>query len=308
MLLQHAIDEFLLYLEIEKNYSQHTLDGYSYDLKLFKDFLVKHDRSLALNDISKTLVRRFLQEKITKDKMQARTIHRKISCLRSFTKYCTRENLLMNDFMIGIETPKIDNKLPVYMTLPELQQLFRFLDGDTGRFSKRNNVMFKLLATTGMRRSELVDITWGQLNLSNNTIRIHGKGKKERLLPLHPIVIPLISSYKESLAEHLIHSSQPMFLNKNGYQLHSYGLHKIFKETLEKAGLPPKQFSLHHLRHTFATLLIQENKENVDLRTIQELLGHESLVTTQVYTHVDFEQKKKAIDSFNIFDSPLIKD
>ncbi|MGG3806143.1 site-specific integrase [Metabacillus fastidiosus] len=81
MLLQHAIDEFLLYLEIEKNYSQHTLDGYSYDLKLFKDFLVKHDRSLALNDISKTLMRRFLQEKITKDKMQARTIHRKISCL-----------------------------------------------------------------------------------------------------------------------------------------------------------------------------------------------------------------------------------
>ncbi|WP_430000487.1 site-specific integrase [Metabacillus fastidiosus] len=109
---------------------------------------MKHDRSLALSDISKTIVRRFLQEKITKDKMQARTIHRKISCLRSFTKYCTRENLLMNDFMIGIETPKIDNKLPVYMTFPELQQLFRFLANDTGRFSKRNNVMFKLLATT----------------------------------------------------------------------------------------------------------------------------------------------------------------
>lgn len=136
---------FYFNLEIEKNYSQHTLDRYSYDLKLFKDFLVKHDRSLALNDISKTLVRRFLQEKITKDKMQARTIHRKISCLRSFTKYCTRENLLMNDFMVGIEIPKIDNKLPVYMTLSELQQLFRFLDSDTRRFSKRNNVMLSCL-------------------------------------------------------------------------------------------------------------------------------------------------------------------
>ncbi|WP_327054370.1 tyrosine-type recombinase/integrase [Geobacillus thermodenitrificans] len=87
----------------------------------------------------------------------------------------------------------------------------------------------------------------------------------------------------------------------NGSHSIIYGIHKIFKEILQKAGLPPQRFSLHHLRHTFATLLIQENKENVDLRTVQELLGHESLVTTQVYTHVDFEQKKKAIETFNIF-------
>lgn len=92
-----------------------------------------------------------------------------------------------------------------------------------------------------------------------------------------------------------------MLLNKRGEKINPRGLHKVFKETLEKAGLPPKRFSLHHLRHTFATLLLQENKENVDLRILQELLGHESLATTQVYTHVDFNQKKKAIESFNIF-------
>ncbi|WMT18525.1 tyrosine-type recombinase/integrase [Parageobacillus toebii] len=132
-------------------------------------------------------------------------------------------------------------------------------------------------------------------------MRIYGKGKKERLLPLHPMVVPLIKSYMESLEEYQLHPSQPVFLNKNGKKLNPRGLHKIFKEILQKAGLPPQRFSLHHLRHTFATLLIQENKENVDLRTVQELLGHESLVTTQVYTHVDFEQKKKAIETFNIF-------
>ncbi|WP_081412599.1 tyrosine-type recombinase/integrase [Fictibacillus gelatini] len=237
MLLQEAIDEFLLYLEIEKNYSKNTVAGYSFDLRTFEDFLLKHHRSLELNDIHKTLVRRFIQEQITKENMKPRTIHRKISCLKSFTKYCTRENLLMNDFMVGIETPKIDNKLPVYMTLQELQKLFRYLENDTGRFAIRNHLMFKLLATTGMRRSELVDITWEQLDLFNNTIRIHGKGKKERLLPLHPMIVPLIVDYKNSLPEYLLHPSQPVFINKNGDQLNPRGLHKIFKETLEKAGL-----------------------------------------------------------------------
>ena len=115
------------------------------------------------------------------------------------------------------------------------------------------------------------------------------------------MVVPLIKSYMESLEEYQLHPSQPVFLNKNDKKLNSHSLDKIFKEILQKAGLPPQRSSLHHLRHTFATLLIQENKENVNLRTVQELLGHESLVTTQVYTHVDFEQKKKAIETFNIF-------
>lgn len=169
----------------------------------------------------------------------------------------------------------------------------------------RNHLLFKLLATTGMRRSEIVELTWEQIDLSNNSIRIYGKEKNERLLPLHPMVVPLIKSYMESLEEYQLHPSQPVFLNKNDKKLNSHGLHKLFKEILQKAGLPPQRSSLHHLRHTFATLLIQDNKENVDLRvdlrTVQELLGHKSLVTTQVYTHVDFEQKKKAIETFNIF-------
>ncbi|MED0659957.1 tyrosine-type recombinase/integrase [Bacillus smithii] len=176
--------------------------------------------------------------------------------------------------MIGIDTPKTDSKLPTYMSLLELQKLFRFLEQDNSRMAMRNHLLFKLLATTGMRRSEIVEITWEQIDLSNNTIRIYGKGKKERLLPLHPMVVPLMKSYMGSLEEYQLHPSQPVFLNKNGKKMNPRGLHKIFKEILQKAGLPPQRFSLHHLRHTFATLLIQENKENVDLRTVQELLGH----------------------------------
>src|SRR5690625_5195665 len=183
MQLQQAIDEFLLYIEIEKNYAQNTVISYELDLQMFHDFLVTHNRSLEVNDINKTIVRRFIREKIVQDKLKPRTMHRKISSLRSFTKYCTQENILENDFMVGIERPKADDKLPVYMTLPELQKLFRYLDQNNGRFGLRNNLMFKLLATSGMRRSELVNLIWEQIDLVNNTVNIYGKGKKERLVP-----------------------------------------------------------------------------------------------------------------------------
>ncbi|MFJ7975690.1 tyrosine-type recombinase/integrase [Peribacillus sp. NPDC096379] len=147
-----------------------------------------------------------------------------------------------------------------------------------------------------MRHQELVDLTWEQINLNNQTILVRGKGKK-RLLPLHPIVLPLFHIYKETLLEQQKHYSEPIFYNQKNKPLNPRGLHKIFKEILNRAGLPAHRFSLHHLRHTFATLLLQENKGKVDMRTLQELLRNESLAITSIYTHIDFEQKKKAINS-----------
>lgn len=117
-----------------------------------------------------------------------------------------------------------------------------------------------------MRRQELVDLTWGQLDFYNKTIRIYGKGKKERLLPLHSFVVPVLTQYKESLKYHLTHATEAIFLNKNGKPINPRGLHVIFKEVLKNAGLPPARFSLHHLRHTFATLLLEQSSiETIDL-------------------------------------------
>lgn len=301
MQLKAAIDEFILYIQIEKNYSSHTVISYEYDLDQFLAFLRDHNCSTDLADITTTQVRRFIQNQLGIKKQKPRSINRKISCLKSLTKYCMREKHLTHNFMSGIETPKFDDNLPVYMSLDDLKQLFQALEKDYSSLAKRNEVMIKLLATTGMRRSELVSLTWEQINFSNQTIRVHGKGKKERLLPLHPALIPLLEKYKETLKKFQTYPTEPVFLNKDGNSLNPRGLHLIFKKTLEKAGLPPSRFSLHHLRHTFATLMLQENKENIELRTLQELLGHESITATEVYTHVEFEQKKKAIDSFNIF-------
>ncbi|WP_249365297.1 tyrosine-type recombinase/integrase [Cytobacillus citreus] len=197
--------------------------------------------------------------------------------------------------------------------MEELKKLFSFLEQDPHPLAFRNETMIKMLATTGMRRQELVDLTWEQIDFYNGTVLVFGKGKKECLPPLHSMMLPLLKKYKESLKEYQTHPEEPVFRNKNGKVLNPWGLHVIFKEVLKKACLPPHRFSLHHLRHTFSTLLLQQVKaenedefgdvshmpqEKVDIRTLQELLGHESLANTQVYTHIDFESKKKTIASF----------
>ncbi|MFT4416059.1 tyrosine-type recombinase/integrase [Fredinandcohnia humi] len=311
--IQQAVDDFLLYLEVEQNYSELTIRSYEHDLAVFQEFLKKHNRSCALEDLNRSIVRRFIQDQMMNAKMKPRTLQRRISTLNRFASIALKEQLLSTDFMAGIKAPKSDRKLPVYMNLQELRQLFASLEQTEHRLALRNEAMFKLLATTGMRRQEVVSLTWEQLDFYNETIRIYGKGKKERLLPLHSSVVTVLKQYKASLPEYVAHPFEPVFLNKNGKPLNPRGLHVIFKEVLKYAGLPPARFSLHHLRNTFATLLLQQSKvetkdadgmpivtEKVDLKTLQELLGHESLATTEVYTHIDFESKKRAIDSFRL--------
>ncbi|MED2974875.1 tyrosine-type recombinase/integrase [Fictibacillus sp. B-59209] len=290
-----AADDYLMYLEVEKNYSVNTLKSYAFDLKLYGEFLLTNNRSLDLNDFTSSSVRRFVKDQVINHQIKPRTLQRRISCLKSFSQYCLKENYMKMNFTEGIQAPKADKKLPKYMSLQELKKLFSYLENDSRPQGIRNELMFKLLATTGMRRQELVDLTWEQLDFSSQTIKILGKGKKERLLPLHPTVLPLFLKYQGTLKESQIYYSEPIFYNARNQQLNPRGLHKIFKQVLERAGLPSHRFSLHHLRHTFATLLLQNDKNKVDLRTLQELLGHKSLVTTGMYTHIDFEQKKKAI-------------
>ncbi|MGC5328178.1 tyrosine-type recombinase/integrase [Brevibacillus sp. SYSU BS000544] len=300
MEIKKAADEFLFYLEIERNVSTHTYRSYAYDLQLFCSFLRQVHNTNELEYVQNSTVRRFIQEQVLQKKTRPKTMQRRISCLKSFSRFCAKEGWIDHDFMVGIQSPKSDKKLPVYLTISELQKLFHSLENDQGKFCKRNELMIKLLATTGMRRQELVDLCWMQLDFDWNTIRVHGKGNKERLVPLHPMVLPLFVSYRQELDEYQLHPTQPVFYNYKGQRLDPHGLHRIFKEELKKAGLPPSQFSLHHLRHTFATLLLQQQADKVDIRTLQELLGHESLSTTSIYTHVDFDQKRKAIQALSI--------
>jgi site-specific recombinase XerD len=254
MEFQQALDDFLLYLEVERNYSKNTLDSYESDLLIFLTFLHEHKRSSDLDDLNPSIVRRFIQHQTMYGCISPRSMQRRISSLKSFCQFCLKEKMTVVDFTTGIIAPKSDKKLPTYMNLQELKQLFASLENVEGPLSLRNETMFKLLATTGMRKQELVHLTWQQIDLYNETILILGKGKKERLLPLHSTVIPLLKNYKQSLQEHQTHPLEPVFRNGNGKAVNPRGLNYIFNEVLQKAGLPPHRFSLHHLRHTFATL------------------------------------------------------
>ncbi|MEH7345560.1 tyrosine-type recombinase/integrase [Bacillus sp. JJ1532] len=216
---------------------------------------------MNLDELTSSSVRRFVQDQVINHGIKPRTLQRRLSCLKSFSQYCLKENYMKSDFTAGIQAPKSDKKLPKYMTLQELHKLFAYLEQDQRSQAIRNELMFKLLAATGMRRQELVDLIWEQVDLDNNTILVRGKGKKERLLPLHKIVLPLFQAYRQRPSEQQNYYSEPIFYNKNNKQQNPHGLHKIFKETLDRSGLPSHRFSLHHLRHTFTTLLLQENKE-----------------------------------------------
>ncbi|QQK76167.1 tyrosine-type recombinase/integrase [Salicibibacter cibarius] len=152
---QAAVDEFLFYMEVEKNYSINTLRSYTYDLHCFQQFLITNNRTLDVAELSTSMSRRFVQDQVLN-----------------------------------------------YDVQPQLQQFFSYLEADTGAFALRNEAMFKLMATTGMRRQELVDLKWKQLDLDVNTILVIGKRKKERILPLHPIVVPLFNEYKASLPKY----------------------------------------------------------------------------------------------------------
>jgi site-specific recombinase XerD len=298
MKLHQAIDEFLQFIEIEKNCSEHTHRGYAYDLLVFHQFVRHLYDTDELSSITPSSVRRFIQEQVIKQKNKPRTLQRRISCLKSFSKFCIKESWIEVDFMAGVPSPKMDKRLPTYLHLVELKQLFRSLELCKQKFALRNELLFKLLVSTGMRRQEIVDLTWRQLDFDQKSIRVYGKGRKERLLPLHPVVLPLIKKYQAQQPAHQVHDDEPVFVNPKNKSICPRVLHRIFKRELVRAGLPPNRFTLHHLRHSFATILLQ-NKD-VDLRTLQELLGHESLSTTGMYTHVDLKDMIRAIESFDM--------
>lgn len=156
-----AADDFLMYIEVEKNYSHNTLRSYAYDLKLYGDFLLEQQRSIELNDLIPSTTRRFIQDQVINHGIKPRTLHRRISCLKSFSHYCLKENYMRSDFMASIQAPKSDKKLPVYMTLAELMKLFNYLEKSDKILACRNHLLFKLLAT----KSYMYSLKMGVKNL-----------------------------------------------------------------------------------------------------------------------------------------------
>ena len=281
--LQRYIKKFINYLEIEKDYSPHTLLNYQIDLKELSEF----NKDRPLDKITHLSLRTWLA--YLKQKGYAKsTVARKLACLRSFFKFAIREGYLKSNPAISLATPKQDKKLPVFLTVAEVKKLLESPPSNTKK-GLRDRAIMETLYSTGMRVGELVNINSDSIDFIGGSVKVMGKGKKERLLPIGERALEAIKDYIDKKDESESRE-RALFLNHRKKRINPRSVRRIIenyiKHISEKKGISP-----HTLRHSFATHLLDRG---ADLRSVQELLGHANLATTQIYTHITTERLKQA--------------
>lgn len=280
------IQPFLDYLKFEKRYSRHTLISYENDLKDFFSYLTIQYGDVTLNELSHSLIRSWLAS-IKDQGRAAKTINRKISSLRSFFKYHVKTGILEQSPMAKIVAPKNERRLPQFVAEKDITTLFNHIEFSNDWKGKTDHLLLLIFYNTGMRLSELVNLKESQVNHYNRTFKILGKGNKERVIPIKPELLTLISTYI-SLKRSMGIESEYVLVNGKGGQLSTRSVYDSVKKYLSIITTINKK-SPHILRHSFATHL---TNNGADLNAVKELLGHSSLAATQVYTHNTIEKLK----------------
>ncbi len=280
--MEKYLNKFLTYLQVEKNYSDHTVLNYRLDLQEFAQFLDK----TPLEDVGYPDLRRFLARMRTHN-LKPRSVARKLSSLRSFFKYLQREKVINSNPAKLLVTPKLDKPLPHFMSEAEAVTLIEAPKTDKIS-SLRDRAIFEMLYSTGIRVSELVGLNVEDIDFFSNVTRVRGKGKKERIVPVGDKALHAVKEY----LEHRPVESQIVFLNKNGTRLGSRSVCNIINKHVLKEAMA-QHVTPHMFRHSFATHLLNNG---ADLRSVQELLGHVNLSTTQIYTHLTTEKLKSVYD------------
>jgi integrase/recombinase XerC len=288
-MMQQWIDRFSRYLADERNLSPHTRAAYMRDLGEFQSFLLINGGAdqQAVARIDSFLLRRYLAELHKRN--QRTSIARKLSTLRTFFRYLVREGLLPSNPAEGLSTPKLNRYLPKTLSVDEAQALMERGYGNS-LLDLRDRAIVELFYSSGLRISELTSLDVGSLDLREKLVRVVGKGRKERILPVGRKSHEAISAYLEGRG--MPGEEEPLFLNARGGRLTPRSVQRNLKTRLIKAGVM-KDISPHALRHSFATHLLDGG---ADLRAIQELLGHASLSTTQKYTQVSVDQLMSVYD------------
>ncbi len=287
--------DFVAKLEHEKGFSEHTLRAYHKDLLQFDNFLKAEKRS-SLESVNHLLLRRFLAVLRSKN-YSKRTIARKLASIRSFFKFLIREGELVANPFEMLRTPKQDKKLPQFLSITEVDVLLKAPDSSSV-MGLRDMAIMETLYSTGIRVSELVGLDEGHIDFTSGMIKVQGKGKKERLVPIGSHAINAINEYINSKPrskkkeEKSVSRSEPLFLNKYGDRLTARSVARSLDKYLKASGINLLT-SPHTFRHSFATHLLDKG---ADLRSVQEMLGHSSLSTTQVYTHITTERLKNVYD------------
>ena len=277
------IKKYIIYLKNERNYSKLTVKNYAEDLDKFNMYL--NEKHLNYLSLDKDQIRDYLKY-LDSLKLKNSTISRILSSLRSFYSYLNIQNKIeINPFKL-IRNPKKENKLPIFLSYEEFIELLNKIRDDN-EFSIRNKLILEMLYATGLRVSELTNIKLDDINYSDKSIRVTGKGDKQRIVYYGDYAKKILEEYLNDSRKELLKgkTSKYLFINKNGDRLTFRGVEYLIEEISKYSSIKYK-ISPHVLRHTFATHLLQEG---ADLRSVQELLGHSSLATTQIYTHITSE-------------------
>ena len=308
------LNDFLDYTVTILNKSENTVKEYNYDLAHFLKYMCYHFKLTNEEDIKKIEIKNmtiddlkliklpdihsFLAYLKTTYRSKPATLARKVASIRVFFNYITKKAKLLDiNPAQDLETPKLDKRLPKYLTLEESKKLLETASDEESRNSSRNFAMLTLFLNCGMRLSELVNINISDIDFSNYKLNVIGKGNKERTIYLNEACIKALKSYLADRPKDGVkfNSKDALFLSEQRKRISNRTVQYVVYEELKKTGLDVHKYSTHKLRHTAATLMYKYG--HVDIRALQELLGHESISTTEIYTHVDNDQIRSAVEN-----------
>ena len=290
-MMEGYVEQFIHYLAVERGLAKNTLESYGRDLKQFQGY-IKKNSDKKIEESTNTLITEYLG--VLKEQGKAvSTISRNIAAIKSFYQYLVKKEYLKQDPSERLETPKIEKKLPKILSIGEVESLLKQPNVKNAG-GIRDKAMLELLYATGIRVSEIIGLNISDINLEMGYIRCYGKGTKERIVPLGSIAIKSVREYIQKGRLNIVRSSEEaaLFINHHGKRLTRQGFWKIIKKYAAQAQIT-KEITPHTLRHSFATHLLENG---ADLRSVQEMLGHADISTTQIYTHINKNPLKEVYD------------
>ncbi len=310
------VNEFLEYMEVMRNRSNNTVKEYHYDLRSVFRYLKNYKSNLPLDNIDNINIidldidffksieiqdfysyLKYLNDDYklrTHKDLKSTSRARKIASIKSFYNYlANNRKLLDKNPVVGLETPKLEKRLPKYLTLEESTSLLSSVKFNEQKFGKRDYCILTLFLNCGLRLSELININFK--DIKDDRLSIIGKGNKERVVHLNKACLNALNNYIADRKKDGVKDRDALFISERGTRISRRMVELLVKKYVALAGLETRKFSPHKLRHTAATLMHKYG--NVDIRALQQVLGHETIATTQIYTHIDDEQVKTAIDS-----------
>jgi integrase/recombinase XerD len=289
--MESFVSEFINYLAVERGLAQNTLESYGRDLRQFQAYL-QDSKIDFMKDLNRSTILTYMNNLQTNGKAVS-TISRNLAAIKSFYQYLVRERYLEKDPAAHLESPKLEKKLPKVLSVHEVEELLKQPNGLLPA-GLRDKAMLELLYATGIRVSELISLNISDVNLDMGYIKCYGKGSKERIVPLGSIAAKCVQDYLGKGRPKLVRTYEEaaLFINHHGNRLTRQGFWKIIKKYAQEARII-KEITPHTLRHSFATHLLENG---ADLRSVQEMLGHADISTTQIYTHVTRNHLKEVYD------------